>query len=643
MINTLGALFFLLFLPGIGNYSFILTTKSVLLLLCGDIELNPGPSVDPNCLFANVNSIGANDNQRFNYLKTLVSKHEYKIIGLCEVGNLTGKKEDYELDNYTMLYIPENRGIALYYHDSVVCHKLDKVIRWSNSIWVKLRCNFNNAILGVCYRSPSQSADQRKDYLKELKNSISLAQHQLNTVNDSLLIFGDFNSKNNLFCKSDTTDTSGRQLKILIDDLHLNQMINEPTRITSDSSSCIDLLLTDSPGHLLQHDVIAPIEKSDHCALSVKLNSRCTAPNTNAEKIIWKYDQCNLAELNRSINTYDWSPILDKNVNDCTFLLSTKLMNFFKANIPHAMKIIKPNDQPWFSPKLNTAINKRQRLYKSFKRTQSIFHLNRYIEQDSLVQAMIKNSRISYQNNLLDRLDHAATNVKGYWFLIKKLMGNKFQSIIPPLIDPVSNRTVHSQVDKAHLFLTNLIAKYHLPVNNNPALPVFPNKCPHNINLPRTNPDDVRKVILNLDTNKACGHDLMTNKMLKLCVDSLSPLLARLFNKPIDDSSFPECWKLGTVTVIYKKGSGSKSNPANYRPITLLPSLSKVFERIVYNSISHHLLSNDLIYANQSGFLAGHSTADQLLAITQLAHNVHTTFGNVRESCVIVYNVTFRR
>ena len=95
---------------------------------------------------------------------------------------------------------------------------------------------------------------------------------------------------------------------------------------------------------------------------------------------------------------------------------------------------------------------------------------------------------------------------------------------------------------------------------------------------------------------------------------SVSGVLSSVFNKLIETGSFPEIWKLGIITVVHKKDK--KNDPNNYRPITLLSTISKVFERIIYNSIYDHIISNNLVYDKQSGFLPGHSTTDQILAIT---------------------------
>ena len=85
--------------------------------------------------------------------------------------------------------------------------------------------------------------------------------------------------------------------------------------------------------------------------------------------------------------------------------------------------------------------------------------------------------------------------------------------------------------------------------------------------------------------------------------------------------TFPEQWKLGIVVPIFKN-KGSKMLTDNYRPITLLNSLSKIFERTVYEAVLTHLQNNHLLFDRQSGFLPGHSTQKQL---TDIIHNIVST------------------
>ena len=95
-------------------------------------------------------------------------------------------------------------------------------------------------------------------------------------------------------------------------------------------------------------------------------------------------------------------------------------------------------------------------------------------------------------------------------------------------------------------------------------------------------------VITNLDSSKASGPDCIPVVVLKNCEPKLSYILAKLFNKCLKESCFPDCWKVSLVVPVVKN-VGERSTAENYRPVSLLSVVSKVFEKLVNNRIVDHL------------------------------------------------------
>ena len=98
----------------------------------------------------------------------------------------------------------------------------------------------------------------------------------------------------------------------------------------------------------------------------------------------------------------------------------------------------------------------------------------------------------------------------------------------------------------------------------------------------------VRKVIMNLDLSKASGPDCIPMVVLKNCEPELSYELVELFNKCLKESCFPDCWKVSSVVPVFKN-VGERSTAKNYRPVSLLSVVSKVFEKLVNDRIVDHL------------------------------------------------------
>ena len=111
--------------------------------------------------------------------------------------------------------------------------------------------------------------------------------------------------------------------------------------------------------------------------------------------------------------------------------------------------------------------------------------------------------------------------------------------------------------------------------------------------------------------------------MLLLCDDSIVLPLKLIFQNILLTGIFPELWKCANITPIHKKGD--KQLTKHYRPISLLPICSKLFEKIVFKYLYNYLISNALLTDNQSGFRPGDSTINQLIS---LVNDIHKSFDN---------------
>ena len=98
-----------------------------------------------------------------------------------------------------------------------------------------------------------------------------------------------------------------------------------------------------------------------------------------------------------------------------------------------------------------------------------------------------------------------------------------------------------------------------------------------------TSQDDIAKIIQNLDSGKAHGHDSISIRILKICGSAIYELLAIIFKQCVDTGIFPSAWKKGNVVPIHKKDD--KQTLKNYRPVSLLPICGKILERLMFNEM----------------------------------------------------------
>ena len=118
--------------------------------------------------------------------------------------------------------------------------------------------------------------------------------------------------------------------------------------------------------------------------------------------------------------------------------------------------------------------------------------------------------------------------------------------------------------------------------------------------------EDTIKAIDNLENKNSSAHDGISNKLLKFIGHVLCKSLTLIINQMLTSGIFPDAFKTAKIIPIHKKGDSALLS--NYRPISLLPTISKIFERIIYNQLYQYFNDNGLLAEQQYGFRSQHST-----------------------------------
>ena len=166
-------------------------------------------------------------------------------------------------------------------------------------------------------------------------------------------------------------------------------------------------------------------------------------------------------------------------------------------------------------------------------------------------------------------------------------------------------------------------------------LPDNVTRCASSLDNIHISNQDVIDVIKNLKPNKACGFDQISHILLKESLISLTLPISTLFNKSLNQGQFPDNWKMANVIPVFKGKDPSIVN--NYRPISLLSCLGKVFEHCIFKHLFNYLHGNNLISMNQSRFTPGDSTTNQLVSIY---HDVCTSLDNQRDIQLIFFDIS---
>ena len=130
---------------------------------------------------------------------------------------------------------------------------------------------------------------------------------------------------------------------------------------------------------------------------------------------------------------------------------------------------------------------------------------------------------------------------------------------------------------------------------------------------------EIDSIIEKLNPNKSSD---MSPRVLKIFKGTLSPTFATLFNNCVNAGVFPDDLKVARVILLYK--SGDRSDISNYRPISLLPVFSKIFEKLIHSRVTVFLEKHEVLYHKQFGFRKRHSTIHALnTAITQVVNSLN--------------------
>ena len=234
----------------------------------------------------------------------------------------------------------------------------------------------------------------------------------------------------------------------------------------------------------------------------------------------------------------------------------------------------------------------------------------RYLNQ---ANNAIKHAKKRYYS---DNLIASKGNPRKTWDLINELSSRNTSKSSNILEIQVDNRTISTPGDMAEAFNDHFTNIAQVLAQEVPAVEVNPEFYLSHTDkvfcLKTPSLDIVFNLLRKIDEKKATGLDMIPSKLLKMAASIVAPSLTAIFTKSIITGIYPIEWKTARVTPVFKKGV--KSNLNNYhRPISVIPAVSKVFEKIVYDQLYQYLNDNKLLSSCQSGFRSLHSTLTALL------------------------------
>jgi len=404
----------------------------------------------------------------------------------------------------------------------------------------------------------------------------------------------------------------------------LTQLIKEPTRVTKTTSSILDLILV-SDQNKISHSGVSCIGVSDHqltfCTRKIKKNP-VNKHNGVKLRSLKNYTKENFENKLEQVN---WNEVtVCDNVDTAWSIFKTKLLSVIDEIAPVKNVRIKQNTNPWMTDEIIQLIQERNTALKKFRKTKENTWYDTYLYLRNQVQYKKTKAKSDYFTN---QINEHKNHPKKLWKTLNSMgtsstSGTKAQNIGIQ----VNNEIVFDKPTVANVFndffstiatrlvdqLPGQLGKYgfaHLVSyyqNFNVSKDCF---C-----LCGVTEDKVSKILSNLNSNKATGLDQLPSRFIKDGAKFITTPLTFIVNLSISSSRIPDDLKAAKITPIYKKNS--KTEAGNYRPVSILSIISKVFEKAVYEQVDHYLSDNKLLYEYQSGFRTSYSTDTCLIHLT---------------------------
>jgi len=413
----------------------------------------------------------------------------------------------------------------------------------------------------------------------------------------------------------------------ITDSVQLKQIIEEPTRVVSHvngkSETLIDHIYVSDTTNVLSSRVL-PFDLSDHFAVFLSYHNKSLKESTNCHKILEFRSQkkFNVDDFLCELQSVPWETIyLYTDPNEALSAWYDMFTNVLDKLAPLVKKRVKYWHQPkWMTPDVLEAINKRK-YFRSNNMTAA------YKRQRNLVKSMMKKAKSDYYNSMLRN----SSDTKNMWNCIKQLGDSKKCTNGPTVLKGDDGTIISDPFDIATVFNEHF-SKIQADIANSESDECKLNQSESfkkleefvaskmtpavNFDIPLMTVEYVCKQLSTFQINKAKGVDNISPYFFKIAAPIIAPSLCHIFNCSIVSRMFPDKWKVAKVTPLHKKDAKECKN--NYRPISVLCTLSKILEKHVHQYFYEYLAGNNLLHPSQSGFRSKYSCST---ALTHMVEN----------------------
>ena len=396
-------------------------------------------------------------------------------------------------------------------------------------------------------------------------------------------------------------DPSTSALNVVLDNLSLHQLVNVPTHRRGHT---LDWLITNRATDVLDLTVVDML-LSDHFVISFDLLLR--KPVREKRKII----SGNI----RAIDIHDFRTDVHNLLGSATQSDSTDpqgvhntcLRQLLDRHAPLVTRTVTDRTSaPWMTLEIKQAKEQQRLAERKWRKSGLAVHRKIYVKQRNLVSDMISKAKKDY---LCDKIVNCCSS-RELFHLSSQMMGKFGDTLL------LSNISPESLLDKFNEFCVHKIDEIRRSFDPDRPVPTNPVEFSDTAfaEFQLVTEDFVKTVVQEMP-QKSCDLDLIPTSVLYECLDEIIPILTSIMNKSLPSGIVPHCFKHALVKPLLKKASLDNNCLKHYRPVSNLPFLSKVLERIVLKQFLQDLQSHKLLEPFQSAYRKCHSTEAALLRV----------------------------
>lgn len=443
------------------------------------------------------------------------------------------------------------------------------------------------------------------------------------TLGSKFLVGGDYNAKHPRW-GSRLTTPKGRELEKCIVKNNLNILsTGKPTYWPSDNNKIPDVIDFCVTKNILANHLLAEQNfdlSSDHSPVMVTLSS----------KIIKKQKPATL--VNKRTNWELFRTLIEDNISTKIPLKTAEEIDSAVENITRSIQQASWNSTPELessvkqqhcSKVVKDAIAEKRKLRKRWMVTRHRHDKEVLNKATRDLKELLHNERNRGIREYLEGLTPTKATDYSLWKATAKLKGAP-QANIPP-VRKKDRSWARTDREKAIVFAEHLAEVFQpFPSENCPleerAVTTFLD-APFQMSPPikAIKSQEVVDIIKKLDAKKAPGYDLITGTILKQLPSVAITALTQIFNAVLRTSHFPSQWKVAQIILVLKPGKPAEET-TSYRPISLLPILSKMFEKLFFGRLKQQLDALNIVPDHQFGFRENHATIEQVHRVVQILH-----------------------